>query len=71
MECIAGSHAWQRIHKPDFDAQRAAYDLLGWALEPGDAIAFHFATVHGAPATLTLSEGAPFEGPDFSLVYGD
>ncbi|MDB6085228.1 MAG: phytanoyl-CoA dioxygenase [Gammaproteobacteria bacterium] len=123
MECIAGSHAWQRIHKPkrfdgsdlyagddrvempDIDAHRAAYDILGWALEPGDAIAFHFATVHGAPATirslnrrrvfsarwvgegavfvdrrgkgsppfphLTLTEGAPFEGPDFPLVYGN
>jgi ectoine hydroxylase-related dioxygenase (phytanoyl-CoA dioxygenase family) len=121
MECIAGSHTWQRLHKPkrfdgsdlytgdervdmpDIDADRAAYPILGWALEPGDAIAFHFATVHGAPATtkahgrrrvfsarwvgdgavfanrhgkgsppfahLTLAEGAPFEGPDFPLIF--
>jgi ectoine hydroxylase-related dioxygenase (phytanoyl-CoA dioxygenase family) len=40
-----------RAAVPDIDAERAAYDILGWALEPGDAIAFHFATVHGAPAT--------------------
>ena len=71
MECVAGSHAWQRIHKPkrfdgsdlypgderidmpDIDAARAAYPILGWALDPGDAIAFQFATVHGAPGTAT------------------
>jgi len=121
MECVAGSHAWKKIHKPkrfdgsdlyanddrsvmpDIDAQRADYRLLGWALEPGDAIAFNFATIHGAPATaqaagrrrvfsarwvgdgavfvdrqgkgsppfahLTLQDGAPFEGPDFPLVF--
>lgn len=70
MECVAGSQAWGRIHKPkrfdgsdlypgddrpempDIDADRAAFPILGWQMEPGDAIAFHFATVHGAPATL-------------------
>jgi ectoine hydroxylase-related dioxygenase (phytanoyl-CoA dioxygenase family) len=41
-----------RIEMPDIDANREAYDILGWALELGDAIAFHFATVHGAPATV-------------------
>jgi ectoine hydroxylase-related dioxygenase (phytanoyl-CoA dioxygenase family) len=40
-----------RIEMPDVDADRGAYRILGWALEPGDAIAFHFATIHGAPAT--------------------
>ncbi len=35
---------------PDIDADRSAYDIRGWALEPGDAIAFHFMTLHGAPA---------------------
>lgn len=35
---------------PDIDGDRAAYRILRWALEPGDAVAFHFRTVHGAPA---------------------
>lgn len=35
---------------PDIDAGIAEYRLLSWALEPGDAIAFHFKTVHDAPA---------------------
>lgn len=33
---------------PDIDADRAAWPILGWALEPGDAVAFHMLTLHGA-----------------------
>ncbi|MFN3209251.1 MAG: phytanoyl-CoA dioxygenase family protein [Roseovarius sp.] len=35
---------------PDIDGDRDAYDIIGWALEPGDAVAFDYRTVHGAPA---------------------
>jgi ectoine hydroxylase-related dioxygenase (phytanoyl-CoA dioxygenase family) len=41
-----------RVEMPDIDGNRDAYRILGWALEPGDAVAFNFATVHGASATL-------------------
>ena len=34
---------------PDIDADRASFDIRSWSLEPGDAIAFHMLTVHGAP----------------------
>ncbi len=34
---------------PDIDAERDSYDIRGWDIEAGDAIAFHFMTVHGAP----------------------
>lgn len=34
---------------PDFDAEPRTHRVLRWALEPGDAIFFHMATVHGAP----------------------
>jgi ectoine hydroxylase-related dioxygenase (phytanoyl-CoA dioxygenase family) len=33
---------------PDIEADRANYPILGWALEPGDAVAFHMLTLHGA-----------------------
>ncbi|MDQ2862013.1 MAG: phytanoyl-CoA dioxygenase family protein [Pseudomonadota bacterium] len=33
---------------PDIEADRAAWPILGWALEPGDAVAFHMLTLHGA-----------------------
>jgi ectoine hydroxylase-related dioxygenase (phytanoyl-CoA dioxygenase family) len=34
---------------PDFGANRAAYDIVSWDMQPGDALAFHALTVHGAP----------------------
>jgi len=40
---------------PDIDKHRQDYDIRSWALEPGDAIAFHFLTVHGAPSNLSAS----------------
>jgi hypothetical protein len=33
---------------PDIDAQRDKYNILSWALEPGDGLLFHALTVHGA-----------------------
>jgi ectoine hydroxylase-related dioxygenase (phytanoyl-CoA dioxygenase family) len=35
---------------PDIDGARAAYRFLGWPVGPGDAIAFSYLTLHGAPA---------------------
>jgi len=33
---------------PDIDATRAQQPILGWALQPGDAVAFHMLTLHAA-----------------------
>ncbi len=33
---------------PDIEADRASYDILGWAMQPGDAVFFHMLTVHHA-----------------------
>lgn len=35
---------------PDIEARRSAYDIRGFTLAAGDAVCFHFLTVHGAPA---------------------
>jgi len=43
---------------PDIDAHREDYRVLGWEVEPGDAIAFNFRTVHGAPANHTSQRRA-------------
>lgn len=40
---------------PDIEADRGAYELRRYEMEPGDAIFFDFLTVHGAP-------GFPFDG---------
>lgn len=34
---------------PDDDALLAGRRIVGWDVEPGDVIAFHFRTLHGAP----------------------
>lgn len=38
---------------PDFDSERDQHNIKSWQLEPGDCIAFHFLTVHGAPENLS------------------
>jgi ectoine hydroxylase-related dioxygenase (phytanoyl-CoA dioxygenase family) len=38
---------------PDIEALRDTLDVATWDVAPGDAIAFSFRTVHGAPANHT------------------
>lgn len=33
---------------PDIEADRSAYDIRGWAMEPGDALAFNMLTLHAS-----------------------
>ena len=40
---------------PDINNNRSTYSILGWALEPGDAVAFNFKTLHGAPANASAN----------------
>jgi len=34
--------------RPDIEANREAYRILGWPLEPGDAVCFHMLTLHAS-----------------------
>ena len=34
---------------PDIEADRSYYRILGWGMEPGDAVAFSFSTLHSVP----------------------
>lgn len=50
---------------PDVDADRAAFPILGWAMEPGDAVAFNMLTLHAAA-------GSPSRRRAFSVrLLGD
>lgn len=40
---------------PDVSNMRDQFDILGWEMNPGDAVAFHFRTLHGAPANTSKS----------------
>lgn len=44
---LYASDSFEKI--PDICAERDKYDIVGWAMEPGDAVAFDYRTVHGAP----------------------
>jgi ectoine hydroxylase-related dioxygenase (phytanoyl-CoA dioxygenase family) len=45
---------------PDIDADRSKFEILGWAMEPGDAVAFDFHTIHGAPANRSTTRRRVF-----------
>lgn len=40
---------------PNIDSNRGDYNIVGWELAPGDAVAFDFRTLHGAPANHSAS----------------
>ena len=40
---------------PDIDGHRDEYEIVSFDVAPGDAIAFHFLTVHGAPGNASAS----------------
>ena len=40
---------------PNISENREDYEIEGWAVGPGDAIAFDFRTIHGAPANTSTS----------------
>jgi ectoine hydroxylase-related dioxygenase (phytanoyl-CoA dioxygenase family) len=39
---------------PDVEADRSRYAVVGWEMEPGDAVAFHMLTLHQAGGSPTL-----------------
>jgi ectoine hydroxylase-related dioxygenase (phytanoyl-CoA dioxygenase family) len=50
---------------PDIEADREAWDIRGWAMQPGDAVAFNMLTLHAAA-------GSPTRRRAFSLrLIGD
>jgi len=40
---------------PDINGNKQDYEIIGWAVKPGDAIAFDYRTIHGAPANASKS----------------
>jgi ectoine hydroxylase-related dioxygenase (phytanoyl-CoA dioxygenase family) len=40
---------------PNIDAERSRYTFLSWDMQPGDVIAFHALTLHGAPGNRSSS----------------
>jgi ectoine hydroxylase-related dioxygenase (phytanoyl-CoA dioxygenase family) len=53
---------------PDIEAERGRYDIVSYALEPGDCIVFHARTLHGAPGDPGLRTGDPMDCAMFPRV---
>jgi hypothetical protein len=53
---------------PDIQADRGAYDILAWDVQPGDVIVFHLGTLHGgagtSPGLRRRTISLRFLGPD-------
>jgi ectoine hydroxylase-related dioxygenase (phytanoyl-CoA dioxygenase family) len=47
---------------PDVDADRSAWPIVGWAMQPGDAVAFNMLTLHAAA-------GSPSRRRAFSVRF--
>ena len=45
---------------PDPDAEPDKFNVLEWPMEPGDAVAFHYRTVHGARGNLSTNRRRAF-----------
>ena len=41
---------------PDIASRRGEFDIVRWGMEPGDAVAFSFLTLHGAPGNVSTTE---------------
>ncbi len=54
----AGSDQYMQV--PDPDAEPDKYSVLEWEMEPGDAVAFHYNTLHGARGNLSGSRRRAF-----------
>jgi ectoine hydroxylase-related dioxygenase (phytanoyl-CoA dioxygenase family) len=53
LRCVAGSHLW-----PDPEAE--GMRIVEWKMEPGDAVAFNFRTLHGARGNTTANRRRAF-----------
>lgn len=45
---------------PDIDGNRKDFDIIAWPLELGDAVAFDYRTVHGAPPNNSTEDRRAF-----------
>lgn len=57
-EFYAGSGDYLPV--PDPDAEPDRFKVLEWPMEPGDAVAFHYRTVHGARGNLARTRRRAF-----------
>ena len=76
LRCVAGSHVWEKDILPTRWASEAAFfegdympvpdpeaegmTIREWDMEPGDAVAFHYRTLHGARGNTAATRRRAF-----------
>ena len=54
---MTGTRLWKGVDDgtmslPDIEVDRDAYEILGWAMDPGDVVVFNARMVHGGSGNL-------------------
>ena len=76
LRCVAGSHLWEKDvlptrwtseeaffagdYMPVPDPEAEGMDIREWQMQPGDAVAFHFRTLHGARGNMAAARRRAF-----------
>ena len=53
QDLYEGDSTYERL--PDIEAERDRHEIVSWDMAPGDCIAFHGLTVHGAPGNSSTA----------------
>ena len=74
IEVVRGSHLWKvergwagRIEVRDIEANRRAFDIVGYEVDAGDVVAFNYRSLHHAGANVNFSE----KRKAFAILYAD
>lgn len=82
IEVVRGSHLWKthyglsgskievlddEVELPDIEANRAAFDIVGYEVDPGDVVAFNYRALHHAGPGVNFNE----KRRAFAVLYAD
>ena len=74
IEVVRGSHLWKvergwagRIELRDIEANRRAFDIVGYEVDAGDVVAFNYRSLHHAGGGVNFSE----KRKAFAILYAD
>lgn len=78
IEVVRGSHLWKFSHLnaavadddpglPDIEANRGAFDIVGYEVDPGDVVAFNYRALHHAGPGVNFNE----KRRAFAILYAD
>lgn len=75
LEVVRGSHLWKREYGqagrievlPDIEANRSAFDIVGYEVDPGDVVVFNYRSLHHAGPGVNFKE----KRRAFAIFYAD